>query len=92
MFLSVDVDERRGHAHEQDQQVGHAQIHQEEVGGVLHVGVPEHHGDDQDVPRHTKHEDEGVQERGGDHDVERRLGGHARRSGHAAVLRAQVPR
>ena len=76
VLLGVDVDERRWHTHEQHQQVGHAKVHQEQVGGVLHVRHPEYHDDHQQVTEHPDHEDQHVQQRGGDHDGQRRLRRH----------------
>ena len=69
MFPGVNVDEGRRHTEQDDQKVGHTQVHKEEVGRVPHVGIPTHHENHQKVADYADRENEQVEKRGGDDDI-----------------------
>ena len=63
-----------GHAHDDHQQVGDTQVDDEAVRRVVHLGVAPHHRHDERVADDAGDEDDDVEDRHADEDVDGRLG------------------
>lgn len=86
----VDLDEHRGRAHEQHHQVGHAQVHEEDVGRVAHVLALEDDDRHHDVADDADAEYDDAEDHGGGADVVGEDGPPGHRVGAAGQVEAGV--
>ena len=67
----IDFHQHRGRADKQDHQVGHAEVHQEDVGGVPHVFCLEYHNGHHHVAHDSDPQDNETEHHRRDADVSR---------------------